>query len=53
MLNFDFLEQDQEKKDLEKFLHHISSMIFYEKCFWCHIILTDQISLSDCLYFLR
>ena len=27
-------------------------MIFLEECFSCYIILTDQISLSDCLYFL-
>ena len=28
-------------------------MIFQEKCFSRYILLTDQISLSDCLYFLR
>ena len=28
-------------------------MIFQEKCFSCYILLTDQISLSDCLYFSR
>ena len=28
-------------------------MIFQEKCFSCYILLTDQISLFDCLYFLR
>ena len=28
-------------------------MIFQEKCFPCYILLTDRISLSDCLYFLR
>ena len=28
-------------------------MIFREKCFSCYILLTDQISFSDCLYFLR
>ena len=28
-------------------------MIFQEKCFSCYILLTDQISLPDCLYFSR
>ena len=28
-------------------------MIFDGKCFSCYILLTDQISLPDCLYFLR
>ena len=28
-------------------------MIFQGKCFPCYILLTDQISLPDCHYFLR
>ena len=28
-------------------------MIFEEKCFSCYILLTDQISFSGCLYFVR
>ena len=28
-------------------------MIFLEKCFSCYILLTDQLSSSYCLYFLR
>ena len=28
-----------------KFLHHIFCMFFQGKCFSCHILLTDQISL--------
>ena len=28
-------------------------MIFQEKCFPYYILITDQMSLSDCLYFLR
>ena len=42
-----------QKRVWEQFLHHILCMIFQEKCFSCYILLTDQISLSDCLYFLR
>ena len=37
-LNFDLLEK---------------GLIFQEKCFSCDILLTDEVSLSDCLYFLR
>ena len=36
-----------------QFFHHILSMIFQEKCFSCYILLTDQILLPDCLYFLK
>ena len=45
MLNFDFLQ---------KGLGIVSSMcmIFQEKCFSCYALLTDQISLPDCLHFL-
>ena len=35
------------------FLHHILCMIFQEKYFSFYILFTDQISLSDCFYFLR
>ena len=37
----------------EEFLHHILCMIFQEKCLSCYILLTDQILLFDCVYFLR
>ena len=37
----------------EQFLHHILFIIFQQKFFSCYILLTDQISLSDCFYFLR
>ena len=46
MLNFNFSEK---RRGL--FLHQILRMIFQEKCFSCYILLTDQISLSDCFYF--
>ena len=45
MLNLDFLVW-------EEFLQHILCMIFRQKCPF-YILLTDQISLSGCLYFLR
>ena len=32
---------------------HILYMIFQEKYFYCYILLADQISLSDCLYFFK
>ena len=35
------------------FLHLILYMIYQGKCFSCYVLLTDQISLSDCFYFLR
>ena len=46
MLNFNFWE---------KVLGLVSpSHFFQEKCFWCYILLTDQIHcLIDCLYFSR
>ena len=34
------------------YLTHIC-MVFQEKCFSCYILLTNQISLSDCLFFSR
>ena len=37
----------------ELFLQHILCMIFQHKCSSCYILLTDQISLPGCLYFLR
>ena len=37
----------------EQFLQHILCMIFKQKCSSCYILLTDQISLPSCLYFLR
>ena len=42
-----------QKRVWDYSLHHILCMIFQEKCFSCCIVLTDQISLSDCLYLLR
>ena len=42
-----------QKRLWEQFLHHILCMTFLEKCFSCHILLIDQISLSDWFYFLR
>ena len=42
-----------QKRVWGEFLHHILLMIVKEKYFSCYILLTDQISLSDCLYFLR
>ena len=47
MLNFDFSE-----KVWHQFLQHILYMIFQEKLFY-YILLNDQISFSDCLYFFR
>ena len=37
----------------EQLLQHIVSMIFQQKCSSCYILLTNQISLAGCLYFLR
>ena len=37
----------------EYLLHHILCMIFKQKCLSCYILLTDQLSLPGCLYFLR
>ena len=42
-----------QKRLWKYFLHHILCLIFQEKCFSCYILFTDQISLSDCLYFLE
>ena len=37
----------------EQFLQNIFCMIFRQNCSSCCVLLTDQVSLSDCLYFLR
>ena len=37
----------------EQFLQHILCMIFQQNCSSCYILLTEQISLAGCLYFLR
>ena len=42
-----------KKRAWEEFLHHILCMIFQEDGSSSCILLTDQISLPDCLYFLR
>ena len=47
LLDFDFLE-----KVLGTFFHHIF-FIFQERCFSRYILLTDQISLSDCLHLVK
>ena len=36
----------------EQFLQHILCMIFQQRCSSCYILLTDEISLPGCLYFL-
>ena len=48
MLNFNFSEKGL---GLVSPLHFVND--FQEKCFSCYILLTDQISLSDCLDFSR
>ena len=42
-----------KKRACEQFLYHILCMIIQEKYFSCYALLTDQISLPDCLYCLR
>ena len=42
-----------QKRVWDQLFHHIQCVIFQEKCFTCCILLTDHISLPDCLYFLR
>ena len=42
-----------QKRVQEQFLYHILCMIFQQKCFSCYILLTEQISLSNYVYFLR
>ena len=46
--NFDFLEWGLGKVSPPRFVNEFS-----KKCFWCYILLTNQSSLPDCLYFLR
>ena len=48
MLNFDFLEKGLGTVSGPHFMYDFS-----RKCFPCYILLTDQISLSDFLSFLR
>ena len=48
MPNFNFPE-----KGLRLVSPQIFCLIFQEKCLSCYILLTDQIPLSDCLYFSR
>ena len=48
MLNFDFLEIDLGIVSPPHFVYD-----FFIKCFSCYVLLTDQVSLADCLYFLR
>ena len=42
-----------QKEVWDQFLSYILCMIYQEKCFSCHILLTLQILLSDSLYFSR
>ena len=48
MLNFDILEKSLGMLSPSYFVYDFS-----RKMFSCYILLTDQISLSDYLYFLR
>ena len=48
MLNFDFLEKGLRIVSPLYFVYD-----FQEKCFSRYILLTDQISLPECPYFLR
>ena len=48
MLNINFSENGLGLVFLPHFVYDFS-----KKCFSCYILLTDQISLSDCLYFSR
>ena len=41
------------KRVWKQLLHHILCMIFQEKCLSCYFLLSDKISFSGCLYFLR
>ena len=51
MLNFNFLEKGLELVSLPHFLYDFSRKMF--PMLHSIILLTDQISLSDCLYFSR
>ena len=46
MLNFNFTEKDLGLFSPSQFMYDLS-----KKGFSCYVLLTDQISLSDCLYF--
>ena len=48
MINFNFSEKSLGLVSPPYFEYD-----FQEKCFSCYILLTDQNSLSDCLYFSR
>ena len=48
MLDFYFLEKALEIVSPPHFMY-----VFQGKCFSCYVLLTDQFSLPDCLYFLR
>ena len=48
MLNFEFFKNGLGIVSPPHFVHD-----FQEKCFSSYILLTDKISLPDCLYFLR
>ena len=48
MVKFDFLDKDLGIVSPAYFVYHFST-----KCSSCCILVTDQISLSGCLYFLR
>ena len=48
MLNFDFLDNSLGIVSPPLFVYY-----FQEKYFSCYTLLTDQISLPDCPYFLR
>ena len=50
MINFDFLE---EGLGLVSGPHFACDFTDFAKCFLCYILLTDQISLSDCIFLLR
>ena len=47
MLNFDFLQKSLEQASPPYFAYNYSKKIL------CYTLLTDQIPLSGCLYFLR
>ena len=51
MLNFDVLEKCLGMISLPHFVYGFSRKPFV--ILSCYVLLTDQISLSDCLYFLR
>ena len=38
-----------QKRVWKQFLHHILCIIFQKNCFSCYVLLTDHISLPDCL----